>query len=579
MTAFPLTEPDAVLTLPGETCDMRNHFSGLRCLSTLLFLVFLVACTATASPQISVRVGFDGQVMRYHYAPLRVDVTGLAEPIEGRIVVKQIRGVPGARQHDVSHVVADGTVENGIVIATIPVVEPLNPITVELQDQSGAILAGRTESLRLGIRDWAFPIIVGRPLHVEMTEAVIDSSELPSDWWAFDTAKSVWLVEPISSATVFGSLGEWVVSGGSLVLFSGAEFPKMDSPVLRRLLPIDSPQLDQLADGTYILNGGLKDNAKTAMFRDGRPLLLQMSLGAGSVALVTVRADDITEAELDLVRSQIAPVRRVPTIDRVTSETLRSTVVPRPSYLVTPLLCIALLGLLWVLARAGQRERNAFVPMFLIGLVVALSLWSGWYALAHKTFLSVYEARTNIEVLSSFGTTIEWHTLYSTMPVEIDIEHQIAAYPLPSALPTTKNVSFETHSELERSMYQLQRDERRDLLVNGRARVDVHVLPTPAGVEIENLTENVISPAYIFAGDDVYEIPEVRVGTDVYPLIPSRAVQSLSGTLRILQDWLPIKAGGLWLFMVSDEEETFVNEDSAHKVRQVTMRFVEGVVQ
>jgi len=558
---------------------MRNYISGFRCLSTLLFLVFLTACTAIASPQIGVRVGFDGQVMRYHYAPLRVEVTGLAEPVRGRIVVKQIRGIPGARQHNVSHVLVDGTIGDGAIMATIPIVEPLNPITVELQDQSGAILAGRTESLRLGIRDWVFPVIVGTSLGLELTEAVIDSSELPSDWWAFDTAKSVWLAEPITSATLLDSLGQWVVSGGSLVLFSGAEFPKMDSPVLRRLLPIDSPQLDQLADGTYILSGWLKDNAETAMLRDGRPLLLQMSLGAGSVALVTVRADDITEAELDLIRGQIAPVRRVPTIDRVTSETLRSTVVPRPSYFVTPLLCIALLGVLWVLVRAGQRQRNAVVVLFLMGSVLALSLWSGWYAFAHKTFLSVYEARTNIEVLSSFGTTIEWHTLYSTMAVGIDIEHQVAAYPLPSALPTTKNVSFETHSELEKSTYQLQRDERRDVLVNGRARLDLRVVPTLTGLEIENLTESDISPAYIFVGEDVYEIPEVRVGTDVYPLIPSRAVQRLSGTLRILQDWLPMKGGRLWLFTVSDEEETFINEDSAHKVRQVTMRFIEGVVQ
>ena len=558
---------------------MRNYISGLRCSSTLLLLVCLIAGTAIASPQVDVRIGFDGQVMRYHYAPLRVEVTGLTEPVQGRIVVNQIRGVPGARQHKVSHVVADGTIENGTVAATVPIVGPLNPVTVELQDRSGEVLAGREESLRLGIRDWAFPIIVGDPLRLELTEAVIDSSELPSDWWAFDPANSVWLVEPITSATGLDVLGEWVVSGGSLVLFSGAEFPKMDSPGLRQLLPIDSPQLDQLADGTYILGGGLKDGAEVAMLRDGRPLLLQMSLGAGSVALVTVRAGDITEVELDLIRSQIAPVRRVPTIDRVTSETLRSTVVPRPSYFVTPLLCIALLSVLGVFARAGQRRRNAVVLTFLMGFIVALSLWSGWYAFAHKTFLSVYEARTNIEVLSSFGTAVEWHTLYSTMPIEIDIEHQPAAFPLPSALPTTRDVSFETHSELKKSMYELQRDERRDVLVNSRVRVDVWVTATPTGVEIENITGSEISPAYVFVGDDVYEIPEVQVGTAVYPLIPSRAIQRLGGTLRVLQDWLPIKAGGLWLFTVSDEEETFIDEDSARKARQVTMRFVEGVVQ
>ena len=558
---------------------MRNYVSGFGRSSTLLFLVSLIALAATASPQIGVRVGFDGQVMRYHYAPLRVEVTGLAEPVQGRIVVKQIRGVPGTQQHDVSHVLADGAIEDGTVMATVPVIEPLNPITVELQSRDGAVLAASAESLRLGIRDWVFPVIVGDPLQLEATEAVIDSSELPSDWWAFDTAKNVWLAEPITSATALESLGEWVVSGGSLVLFSGAEFPKMDSPVLRRLLPIDSPRLDQLADGTYILAGGLKDGAEATMLRDGRPLLLQASLGAGSVALVTLRVDDITEAELDRVRNQIAAVRRVPTVDRVTSETLRSTAVPRPSYFVTPVLCVALLGVLGVLARARQRQRSAAVPTFLMGLVLALSLWSGWYASAHKTFLSVYEARTNIEVLSSFGATIEWHTLYSTTPVEIDIEHQMAAYPLPCALPTTRDVSFETHSELEKSTYQLQRDERRDVLVNSRPRVDVHVVPTSTGVEVENLTGSAITPAYVFVGDAVYEIPEIRVGTAVYPLIPSRVPQRLSGILRILRDWLPIREGGLWVFTVWDEEETFIEEDSARKARQVTMRFVEGVVQ
>lgn len=548
-----------------------------RAWSVFGILLFSLVPAVFASPEVALRVGFDEQVLRLRYAPFQIEIAGLGDSIQGQLIVEQTRGLPGARQHQVTHIVAEGTLGNGIIEATLPVMEPLNPIRVILEDQHGAVLAERVESLRLNIRDWTFPVIVGEALHIEQTEAIIDASELPADWWAYDTADSVWLVEPVISATKIEALGDWVVSGGSVVLFSGADFPMIDSPVLRELMPVREPRLRQLADGTYILEGTPKERARVVATRSEDALCWQQDLGAGSIAVVSLRMQDLTDEEVLAIHDAVPSAARVPAVERMTFEALRSTVVPRPSYLVTPLLGAALLVGLLIFARFGPRRKSSLIPVSLMAFALGAAVWSGFYANQNKTFIALYDVRTSVHVLSSFGTNIAWHTLYSTAPIDVTIEHPDGSYPLPSAVPTVRGVMFSSESEIGASRFTLQQDERRDVRVNGKERLDIRASLDGSRVEVANMTREEIPEAYAFVGEEVYRLDALRPGTFTYSLEPTPPLLALSGMLRTIQDWLPLKSGGLWLLILHDEEVAVDDSEETHrKVRHVTMRFVEG---
>jgi len=549
-------------------------------LITLIFIL-LTPCLTAASPAIDLSFGFDGQIMRHRFAPFHVQVSGLSEPIDGELIVKQTRGIPGASQAPIIHVIAQGTIANGNYEATLPVSEPLNPISVELVDRNGVILAAHLANPRLGTREWAFPVIVGNPLYVDRTEAIIDSSELPRDWWAYDAAESVWLLTPIVSSPILETLGEWVVSGGSLVLFTGAEFPRMDSPVFRRLLPVSAPTLAQMPDGTYILEGTPKKSATSGnLTRNDKPLLLQMPLGAGTVSLVTVRLEDLAEGDFQLILQEIPPANRMPSIEQITVSTLRSTRVPRPPYWITPVLIVLILTVLLLFSGTAHHLRPRMTLVLLVVTVVSMTVWSGLYANRNNAFITFYHVNTSLDVLSSFGLHIDLRTLYSTQRADIQVEHPDASYALPSALPTAFGVDFAEENEPKSSSFSLQRNERRDLTLFSRGRLDLAMTLTPSGIEVTNRTGSNIHEAYVLVGKETYHIPVLQTGTNTYSPVSSFLSGERSTMVRALQSWLPLREGGAWLILLDQGDGiTFEDEGIHQKVRHVAVSLIEGVPQ
>lgn len=559
---------------------MRIQKTRFRLSLITLIFILLTPCLTAASPEIDLSFGFDGQIMRHRFAPFYVQVSGLSDPIDGELIVKQVRGIPGASQAPIIHIIAQGTITNGSYEATLPISEPLNPISVELVDRNGAILAAHLANPRLGTREWAFPVIVGNPLYVDRTEAIIDSSELPLDWWAYDAAESVWLLTPIVSSPILETLGEWVVSGGSLVLFTGAEFPRMDSPVFRRLLPVSAPTLGQMPDGTYVLEGILKSATSGILTRNDKPLLLQMPLGAGTVSLVTVRLDDLAEGDFQLILQEIPPANRMPSIEQITVSTLRSTRVPRPPYWITPVLIVVILTALLLFSGTAHHLRPRTTLVLLVVTLVSMTVWSGLYANRNNTFITFYHINTSLNVLSSFGVHIDLRTLYSTQRADIQLEHPEASYPLPSALPMALGVDFAEESETKNSAFSLQRNERRDLTLFSRGRLDLVMSLTPSGIEVTNRTESDIHEAYVLVGEETYHIPVLQTGTNAYPPASSVLSGERSTMVRALQSWLPLREGGAWLLLIDqDDEITFEDEGIHQKVRHVAVSLIEGVPQ
>lgn len=545
--------------------------------STLLVVVIASTC-AVASPEIQLTLGFDDQVMRNRFAPFRIQVSGLPEPIEGSLVVTQTRGIPGARQAPISHTIERGVLSNGTYEASLPLAEPLNPITIELINREGTVLTAYQHSARLGIREWPFPVIVGDPLLVDRTEAIVDTSELPSDWWAYDAVDSVWLLTPIVEAPILETLGEWVVSGGSLVLFTGAEFPRMDSPIFRKLLPISTPILTEQSEGIYALEGTLKPQATVELARGDLPLVVKMPLGAGSISLVSLRLDDLSEEEFEQLIDDIDSASRMPNIEQLTLATLRLTSVPRPPYWITGVLIVLTLVVLFMFTDTPHRLRSTKVFAALGAIILALAVSSGLYANRNNTFVLLYQANTSIRVLSSFGLHIDLWTLYATQIADVILEHPEASYPLPSTLPTTTNVDFAEVNVADSTTFSLQRNERRDLTFFDRGRLDVTMRLTLDGAEIVNRTDTELITAYILLGDETYVIPVVEIGTRTYPLISGHLPGETSALLRALQNWFPLRTGGSsWLLLMEEDDERTLDDEGMHKkVRQVAVSLVEG---
>ena len=559
---------------------MRSHKTKLRLLLVSLIFVLLTSCITAASPAIDFSFGFDDQIMRHRFAPFHVQISGLSEPIDGKLIVRQTKGIPGAKQAPIVHVIAQGNITNGGYEATLPISEPLNPITVELVDRNGDILASHQKNPRLGTREWPFPVIVGTPLYVDRTEAIVDSSELPLAWWAYDSVTSVWLLAPIISSPKLEALGEWVVSGGSLVLFTGAEFPKMDSPVFRRLLPLSAPTLDQLPDGTYILDGIPKDATSIRLTHHGNSLLLQMPLGAGTISLVTLRFDDLTEEEFEQISQEIPSANRMPSIEQITDSTLRSTGVPRPPFWITPVLILLILAGLWLYSATSHRLQSGVGLVVLVVMIASMTIWSGFYANSNNTHITLYHVNTSINILSSFGLRIDLRTLYSTQPADILVEHAEASYPLPSALPTAFSVDFTEENELKTSSFSLQRNERRDLAFNNQGRLDLTMTQTPSGIEVTNRTGTDILGAYVLIDDETYHVPVLHMGTNTYPLASAYLHGEASTMVRTLQNWLPLREGGAWLLLIDHDDETMFEDEGFHqKVRRIAVSFIEGVPQ
>lgn len=545
----------------------------------LAAVVAVAGLGAFAAPQLDVAFGFDSQVLRNCYAPIRVEVGGLVSPVDGALLVRQTTGLPGDRHAEVTHILAEGTIENGIVTATIPIVEPLNPLAVELHARDGRTLAVTEKGLRLGVRQWPFPVAVGRSAGIA-SSAVVDAATLPLDWWAYEAAREVWIVDPPISEAGLEALGEWTVSGGSLVVMTGTNFPLLDSPTLRRLLPIKTPQLVAAADGSLRLTGTLRADATVVLARGATPLLVRMPVGAGSVSLVTASLTELSPDELRQIAERIPPAQRQPTTERVSAGLLQTTSVPRPAYFAPAL--VALGSIVVMLAFSLTAERR-WAPAILVALLVAGCVLSGLYSNASKRWVRTYSMRTNISVISSFGINSAFCSYYAVVPRDVAVEHDIGSYPTGALVVAARGGTLASESEPASTSLHLQGRERRDVMFHSRPAVDSLRFRWTEGVaEVENRTGRVIDRAYVATEGAILALPPIEPGMNRLRLLTGPQsgearwmYLTLRAILRPIEEWLPIELRGVWLVTIHERPQP-ADRDAPELAREVFITILEG---
>jgi hypothetical protein len=548
------------------------------------FLLLSLALPACAAATVTSQFGFDGQLIRFRYAPIRVEIAGLSAPVDGRIVVKQFVGSDPANPLSLSHEIARGPLDNGIYEAALPANDLLLPALIQVLGPDGEVIASTTQNVRQAGRGLPFVVVAGESRSLDGTESILSPSELPSDWWAYEPVRSVWLTAPLFDQAVWEALGQWVVSGGSLVLFSGSDFYQWDSPAARALLPLSTPTLRELSPGSFLLTGTPRTGAQVLLSRDGEPLLVRIQHGAGHVSLVTTRLRDVTNADLERISARIPSARRLVAVDRLTQESLNNSRVVRPLYAFAPVVVLAvLLGFVTFHRKAA---RGRFVPPCLLLLtgVVVVAVASGFYVNRIGSVAYQYSIKTSLYVNTSFVARMDSYAFFSLEPTSVAIDHDKRQFPIQADVYVTQRSQYGINSDLTQTALGLPARTRRFVRTCGTDEADWHLFASEDDrtFRIESPQARGAAAALLFLDGFFYEVPLVDgrprdafASSDLRRVSASAMTREEALLYANVADWL-LTSAGTWLLTYEESSDVSPGEDMPAKVSLVRMCITEG---
>ncbi len=549
--------------------------------SWFVAILFLVSLSLPAfGVELDVAVGIGGHVVRWSYAPVRVRIEGLTQPIDGRIRLVQLIGNPAENPARVDGFIYVGPLSDRTYEATVPIYDPLNPVRIDVEDGEGRVIASSKLDLRLKRRMGAFPAVCGVSISPADDAVFIDHSELPADWWGYDPVRTLWIGGAGATEDEWTTIGEWVTAGGSLVLSTGSDFYRFDTPTVRELIPIGSPRLETAPDGTEYLTGDAKEGGRIALLRDGIPLLHVRRYGAGTVALVTVRAEEVSDEELAGIVARV-PSARALYAAPLAEEILREMRVDRPNYLTSVFLVVLVSAAFVTFARLQERNPRLATGFILTGIVI-LTVSSGLYINRTKHPASVYSVNLELSVETSFGIKSVWQALYAAQPGRVALEQDEGSFPIESGILSLAEASFDAESEPCETRIELLSQERRDLAYYGRSSSSIAFAVDGGSVTVTNLSGEPIDSGLIAIDRLAYPIGPLPPGTETIELAGGRdlgvygsgnlpldlAVRRFEGILGL--------GSGTWLIALQEEERIEDQGGSAKKVRDVRIRFIAG---
>jgi hypothetical protein len=572
-----------------------THCAPLKPL-VLSALLAMWAVAAQGAPSIEVQVGFNGHVLPERYAPVRIRVYNYDGTAAARILVTQTLGSPWRGTATVLQEPTLNIATAGVYHTTIPLYDPLNPILVALIDGEGSTLAEQELDLRSTRRLEPFPVIYGMlPYPLGGRALPVNATELPGDWWAYDVAQSLW-ISAAPPQESWDAIARWVFAGGTAVLLSGPDYFRFDSPVVRELLPLTDPALAPGPDGGRSLIGAPKPGTETFLRRDGVPLLLVRPYGAGHVALVTVRAADLTQNELELIADSIPASTRL-TLTGLSQAMLGALPIVRPGYSAAILLSAGCIVGLGVSVAVGRKHRRGGVAAVLV-LFTLLSVLSGLYANGSKSVIEKYSIHTALYLHTWFGSHADaisflWTrsgqlthpTLSETVPIQT-VPVPAATEPLYALMPQSQvfPALFE-HSFLDGSISAPMRsDTHKTFYSYGTSAPTLHLAyDTDADLLILNQESgSEIDDAWFILEGLGFHVTSVPLGTSTYPLDDVHSLRELAATApqnstAVLDSLSAVFAfdKGVW-FVGHSAQWVKPDEELGRKVRLVTVHVVEG---
>jgi len=559
------------------------------CLSFLL----VIACSspvAFGAPSLDARIGFASVIVPRLYAPTRITVSGLEEAISGTLRVVQYAGALSEEPAEIAIDLSTGSVENATYEASIPIYDPLNPVDIQLLQADGTPLVVQQLNFRLFMRSAPFPLVCETSVDLGGSEVRVGTEELPWEWWGYEAIDSLWLGGAQFDRSAADAITRWILAGGSLVLFSGPDFYKYDPNFLEGVFPVAGATLETARDGVSYVTGTMPERAELAAWReDGTPLLYTLSVGAGAVAFVSIRAEDLGTDE---VRTIVSMVRSAKLLSmQGASGTLHGGIrVPRPNYLVAPLIVVAMmtsLAISWRLATrnipTGLPHRRA--PMWIVvGVATIATVFAGFYTNRAKQLVELYQCDTALDIHTSVGCRIVSHTLFAPgFPLDVGVLRSRESVPVYPLIRTARKAVFDSQATPEVLEVPLAAGETRNLRAYGDSRGAVELVTRTDEATIVNRLEVSLSVAYIIRDGELFRVTEIAPGTSTVPLKDGLRVWSLRGldrfryadALKVVEAAFPLDEGA-WLIAIYDEVEIRSGVETEEKVRDVRIHIVEG---
>jgi len=567
---------------------MRASYLLRSLLRFLAFLAALLLLSFSSSAQtLSVELGFEGRLTPGHYAPILIEVHAYQDVGSSRLRITQVAGNAWRGEATLQQELSYAVQSSGQYEAIIPVYDPVNPIIVELISSTDAVLAAETIDLRGTMRPMPYPVLDKQLPRFDDRAAVVDPSSLPTHWWGFDSAESLWVASALPSET-WTAISQWVLAGGSLVVLTGTNFYRMDSPMLRELLPISNPEVTTTGQGTSYLTGSHANATIDLISAEGFPLLLHSAYGAGQVALISIGAQSVSVEDLQLIGAHIAPSRLL-TLQEPTELILGAETVLTLNSLLVLVMIVLLGGLVCVCSVIGRRKPRLGWAILLV-CAFAITVSSGFASNPTTHTVDLYTVTTHLYVQDVVSFLSVSSSSYSRISETFAQMHNDDILPLQFLPRTLKGPnSYHCLTVSGSTEQQLSDGEMRQWHAYGTASSVFDLeFPSDTVVRISNTHPTDFDAAWILINGTIYPIAKVQRGNHEYVLDPASSlsmsefistgyVQHASSVMRLVRDVKDILSlsDGIWLIATANEVR-LVTEDVTQKVRDITLVIARG---
>jgi len=559
-------------------------------LAASLALAGLVAghAPARAETTFDVVVGLGDHAVTGRLAPIRLTLPGLTGDV-ARLRILQDVGNAWRGETTMSFEVPLVLSDAGDCEEVLPLYDVALPLRIELLSADGRVLAQKEVDLRSKKEDEPFPVGVGFFSTPFADRSVLLSpAELPRDWSAYAAAESVWIGRTRNGldADRWDALARWVLSGGTLVVFTGGDFFLLDAPRLRDLLPIANPILTEREDGTGVLTGDLRGDAAVLQSKGGVPWLIARRYGGGSVLFVSTDAASLNREESAEIRGHVPRARALSLVE-ATSDLLDQQPIDHPDAWAAALVVgLAIIALLSLVARCEWRPSRGLALLGVFGLL-ALSSCLYLYANPSRVVSDMYQTNTRVSVYGSLGVSVSCSALFSSSrrPAEVDVRLDSAPFELLSRSFESGSYNLAYHEGTAR--IELAPGERR--LLAAQETVPARLQARLNGDEEVRLTSRLpqrIPDALLLIDGEAFLLPalEPREEATVYlgsPLPSGRVHLGVEGDplerlLAAAARTLPLDQGA-WLVAGEVTEMWREGGGARTKVRDVSLYVVEVV--
>ena len=554
----------------------------------LAILLLSPALTAAAALELDIKVGLSGYFVPGLLSPVRVSISS-ETPFSGSFKISQQIGNVWRGEAVIEREIPLHFTGRFEWEETLPIYDFMHPLKISLFDAAGAPLLTQEIALRSGWRENTFPVVAGAfPNPIEPDAVNVDPSELPSFWPAYQAVRSLWLcrLNQVPTKDQWTAIAQWVLTGGTLILFTGEEFYRLDTPWLQNLLPLANPYVQQEEDDSYTLRGEQRPGTQILFdTSNGFPLLASRRYGAGIILLVTRSVFDVSVSEFDAIREQV-PSAELLSLSEPRQTLLENTPLDRPSYTMAFLIIVLGFG---NLALITFLPKTSFRKLVLaIATTTFLALLSGLYVNQTKQIKDIYILNTKLYLSNQFGSTLNYAALLATQNTSADLkvrEQASIVQEIPLSFRNYNyNITWEKGSPL--SLLLRKHEQRNFIALAPLSRFPSITRTTDGLVRIKNASNSELSYAFLVVKGVAFPLGPIPIGVELIPQVegpgmPLEDVKLQPASVNLLYHDLierfPFEQG-VWLIGGSERITREQQNQTRQKVRDIELYIVKGEV-